>query len=76
MSTIELKSKVIDHLNEADEALLEEILLLVEGHALDQPYKTSASEKASIIEAIDQIANGEYLSNDDVDAEIDLWLNK
>ena len=76
MSTIELKQKLIKKLEFVNEDhLLEEILALIEFQNNAEPYKLSTEQKEAVDEAREQIRNGEYYTNEEVDQEIDEWLN-
>jgi hypothetical protein len=78
MTTIELRSKVINkiiHLD--DESLLTEIYKLLDAKFDDSDvYQLSDLHRQVVEEAKDQISRGEYLTNEQSDNEIDEWLNK
>ena len=76
MSTLDLKNKVIDQLDKADENLLKEILELIEFEMDEKIYKTNSLEKAAIKEGQDQIKAGNWFTNEEVDREIGEWLGK
>lgn len=76
MSTIKLKNKVIDKLRTLDDYVLEEILALIEFETESGIYKTSEAEKLSIKRGLEQIKNGELLTNEEVEKESDSWLKE
>ena len=78
MTTQDLKQKVIDKVNELeDESLLLDLMRLIDDNSTnDEIYSLSSNHKAAIKKAIIQIENGEYLTNEQSNKEIDKWLNK
>ena len=78
MTTQDLKHKVIDKVNELnDESLLLDLMKLIDDNSFDNDiYQLSSNHKDAIDKAIRQIENGEYLTNDQSNKEIDKWLNK
>ncbi|MFW6328279.1 MAG: hypothetical protein ACOC2F_08220 [Bacteroidota bacterium] len=78
MTTRELRHKVIDKINKLDdESLLNDLIKLIDDTVNeDQIYRLSDNHKKAICTAIDQIAKGDYLTNEQSNQEIDEWLNK
>lgn len=76
MSTIELREIVIAKLQNADDRVLNEVLGILEIDANERPYKLTADQKDAIDESQRQIANGEFLTNEEVEKEIEEWLNE
>lgn len=77
MLTTELKNKLIERIRETnDEEILEEISHLLELQEPDTVYQTNENQKANIEKARQQIKNGQYLSDEDAEKDIDKWLNK
>lgn len=78
MSTAELKKKVIDKVdNINDDFILEELLSLIDFESdNDKVLKISDELKRKIDIGLQQIENGEVLSNEDVEKEIDEWLKE
>jgi hypothetical protein len=77
MTTIELKRRVIDKVNKvSDESLLLDLIRLLDDGDDNEIYRLSQKHKNAIQTAINQIENGEFLTNDQADKEIDEWLNK
>ena len=77
MPSSELKEKLIENILKTDDKqLLEEISHLFELQEPDTIYQLNDQQKKNISEAKEQIRNKEFLSNEDVDKDIDEWLNK
>lgn len=78
MTTKELKHTVIDKVNEIeDETLLNDLIKLIDDNSLDNNiYQLSSNHKFAIDKANKQIENGDYLTNEQSNKEIDEWLNK
>jgi predicted transcriptional regulator len=76
MSTIELKNILLKKLESADDALLREILALIEFETTKNVYKLSKEESNKVADGLEQIKNGQIISNANVDKEIDEWLSK
>ena len=77
MSTAELKIDLINQITSITEKVkLEELLDLIKFQNDDSIYITNVDEKQAILEAQQQISNGETYSNEDVQAEIKEWLSK
>jgi BioD-like phosphotransacetylase family protein len=73
-----LKNKVIGRINQInDELLLAEVYRLLESTVDDSSlFQLSNNHKTAIDEAKDQIANGNYLTNEQSNKEINEWLNR
>jgi predicted transcriptional regulator len=76
MSTIELKNILLKKLESADDALLREILALIEFETTKEVYKLSKEESNKVADGLEQIKNGQIISNANVDKEIDEWLSE
>jgi RNA polymerase-binding transcription factor DksA len=78
MTTKELKHTVIDKVKELeDDNLLNDLIKLIDDNSIDNDiYQLSDNHKAAIDIAIKQIENGDYLTNEQSNKEIDEWLNK
>lgn len=78
MSTIELRKRLIDKIQKTDnENLLEEAYRLLELETQDiEIYKLTDEQRKAINEARQQIKNGEFLTDDQANKEIDEWLKK
>ena len=78
MSSIELKNKVIGKINQIDdnEILTEVYKILYNSYEDTEVYKLSDNHRIAIEIAKTQIANGEFLTNEQANKEIDTWLKK
>lgn len=78
MTSIELKNKVISKIRQVnDEEILKEIYKLLDDSLEDlDAMMLSENHKNAIEIAKAQIENGEYLSNEQANKEMDEWLNK
>jgi hypothetical protein len=72
---VELREKVLKRLESVDDYLLREVLNLIEFETNDSVYKLSDSQKLSIDESRKQIKEGNTYTNEEVDKEMDAWLN-
>ena len=77
MSTLELKNILIHKIASInDEAFLNAIRTIIDAKTESTIYKTSVEQKMKIQEGIEQIENGKYFTNEQVESEIDKWLEK
>lgn len=77
MSTAELKIDLINQITGIkDKVRLKELLQLIKFQEDSSVCITNDDEKKSIIEARNEIKNGEFSSDHDVRKEIDEWLKK
>ncbi|MBA2328342.1 MAG: hypothetical protein M3413_04710 [Bacteroidota bacterium] len=77
MTTPGLKEKLIDKIRKTeDEALLEEISVLIQLQEADVIYKLNSKQKEIVLEAKEQIKNNESLTNEQADEDIEEWLKK
>ena len=78
MTTIEMKNQVIGKINQlTDNELLMDIYKLLDDSIIDSDvYKLSDNHKIAIDSAISEIDNGEFLTNDQVNKEMNEWLNR
>lgn len=78
MSTIELRKLLIEKIQLTDDdKLLEEASRLLEVEIVDSEiYILNDNQKMAIEEARKQIINGEYLTDEESNKEIDEWLSK
>ncbi|HZJ35888.1 MAG TPA: hypothetical protein VFD29_04620 [Gillisia sp.] len=78
MESMELKKRLIDKIQKSENNyLLEEAyrLLELETHDLEV-YKLNDEQKSAVAEAREQIKNGQVLTDDKANQEIDSWLKK
>lgn len=73
-----IKKKLIKEINLSDNKdLLEELYrFLTLENEIQEPYQLSEEQQSAIAEARNQIKEGDYLTNDDANKEIDQWLDK
>ena len=78
MSTIELRKRLIDKIQNTDnENLLEEAYRLLNLETEDiEVYRLSDDQRKAIHEAKQQIKNGQFLTDEQASKEIDEWLNE
>lgn len=77
MTTIDLKRRVIDRINKVnDYSLLKDLMRILDDSDDNEIHRLSQAHKIAIQTAINQIENGEFLTNDQADKEIKEWLNK
>jgi tRNA A22 N-methylase len=78
MSTVELRKRLIDKIQKTkDERILEEAYRLLEIETEDiEIYRLNDDQKKAISEARQQIKNGQFLTEEQANKEIDEWLNK
>ena len=78
MSTIELRKLLIEKIQLTDDdKLLEEASRLLEVEIVESDiYVLNDKQKMAIEEGRKQISNGEYLTDEESNKEIDEWLSK
>ena len=78
MKNIDLKSKLLEEIkNSEDYQVLEEVykLLNLESESFEV-FKFSERQEKSILKAIQQIKNGDFLTEEEANKEIDKWLEE
>lgn len=77
MSTAELKNLLIHRIAAInDKTLLDAIKALIDTKSEQTIYQTTPEQRKSIEEGQEQIARGEYFTNDQVEKEVDQWLKE
>jgi len=79
MSTAELKEKLIAQINDTDnDELLSEIstMLYVESKSANGVYQMSEAEREAVEDGLNQIRNGQWISDEEANREIEEWLRK
>lgn len=78
MSTVELRKKLIEKIQKTENGeLLEEAYRLLELGTEDiEVYKLTEEQRTAISEGRQQIKSGKFLTDDQVNNEIDEWLDK
>ncbi len=78
MSVAELQKKIIEKISETNDAtLLEDIYNFIGiNEEVGTFYELSDSQRAAIDQSQQQIKEGKCFSNDEVNTDIDEWLEK
>lgn len=78
MKTVEIKKKLINEINLSENKdLLEEFYRFLNlENETPEIYNLTADQNSAITEAREQIENGDYLSNERANQEIEEWFNK
>ncbi len=78
MKTVEIRKKLIEEINSSNNKdLLEELYnYLNQENTIQQTYKLSKEQNSAIKEARRQFENGEYLTDEQANQEIEEWLKK
>ena len=76
MSIAELKESVIQKLEDVGEPVLKDVLERIRFETSDEIYKVNNLERESINIGLRQIANGEIITNEQVNEETAKWLKK
>ena len=77
MSITELQKKLIEKINNTDDAaLLKDIYSFIGIDEEVGSYQLSQDQLATIEQSQQQIKNGQYFTNEEVNKEIDEWLGK
>lgn len=76
MSTIELRHIINEHLSHIeDSSFLKAVKTIIETKASESIYNLSDIQKTRIDTARNQLKNGETISHEEVQNEINLWLS-
>ena len=77
MTTVELKNILIHRISEInDKSFLTAIKTIIETKSESTIYKTTTEQRIRIKEGREQIDRGEYYTNEQVELEIDKWLQE
>ena len=78
MKTIELRKKLINEINlSKNKGLLEEFYHFLNlENEIQETYELNMQQKSAIAEARKQVENGDYLTNQQANQEIEKWLSK
>jgi len=77
MNSAELKLNLINKITQiTDVVQLKELFQLLQFQSDDTVYYTNEDEKKALLEARDQVKNGEILSHTDVENDMNKWLSK
>jgi hypothetical protein len=78
MTVVEMKEKLIERINNLeDEKTLERLTWVIDiDDTPDGVYKLSDEEKAAVEDGRNQIRNGQWISHEDANKQIDEWLKE
>ena len=78
MSTLELQKQLISKIQiTTDQDILESVLRLLEFEtSSDETYFLNENQKAAIVNARQQVANGQFYTDDEVDKLTEEWLKQ
>ncbi len=77
MTTLELKDILIQKISAInDKSFLSAIKVIIDAKSEKLIYRTTPEQKQTINEGREQIRKGEYLTNDQVESEVDQWLKE
>jgi len=77
MSTVELRHIISEHLQQIeDESFLSALNTIIESKISNGIYKLSQYEKERIFLAREALKNGQTISHENVQKEIDQWLSE
>ena len=75
MRTVEIRKRLIEEINlSSNKNLLEEMYNFLNHDNDAELYRLSNDQKDAIAESREQIKNGQFFTNDQVNNEIDEWL--
>lgn len=77
MGTIELKKNIISKITETEDLnLLEDVVKVLGMQTESQVFKLNEKQKAAIEAGRQDIKNGKFLTNKEVEKDLDEWLGK
>ncbi len=76
MSIAELKESVILKLEDVGEPILKDVLELIKFETSTEVYKVNSLERVSIDLGLQQIVDGEFITNEQANSEIEEWLKE
>lgn len=77
MSTIELKKNIISKITETEDLnLLEDVLKVLGMQTESQVFILNEEQRVAIEAGRADIRNGKFLTNEDVEKDLDEWLGK
>ena len=77
MSTIELKYIINEHLSHIEDVpFLKALKTIIESKISGTTYKLSEYEKERVYVARQELKNGQTISHENLQKEIDQWLNE
>ena len=78
MTVVELKEKLIAKISTTnDKELLDEVSWIIDVEEPDnEMHIMSAGEIEAVKEGLEQIKNGQYISNEEANRQVEEWLKK
>lgn len=77
MDTIDLKEKLISKLQKIDsECILDGVSRLLELAQFEDVYKLPNQQRERLKESRQQIEKGEYITDEEINLKIDVWLSE
>jgi hypothetical protein len=78
MTVVELKEKLIAKINSTNDIeLLDELSWIIDLEEPNrEPHIISQGELEAVREALEQTKNGQYISDEEANSQIDAWLKK
>jgi len=77
MSTLELKNILIHQISSIDdESFLNAIRTIFDAKTESAIYQTSTEQKEKIAKGIEQIESGNYFTDEQVESDIEKWLEE
>jgi predicted transcriptional regulator len=78
MTVIELKEKLIAQINITDdEELLNQLSMVIDFESkINEVHEMSPGEIEAVNEGLEQIKNGQWISHEEANKQIDEWLKK
>jgi len=77
MTTLDLKRDLIQRIAYInDKSVLDAIKSILDSKSKSTIYETTAEQKENIQEGRNQIARGEFFTNEQVEQEIEKWLKE
>jgi predicted transcriptional regulator len=77
MTTLELKNILIHKISGIDDVtFLNAIKTIIETKSQSIIYNTSPEQKQNIGEGMEQIAKGKFITNEQVESDIDKWFEE
>ena len=76
MNTLEIRTSIFRNLSLIEDIpFLEAIKTIIDSKVKEDIYQLSDAQRNRIMESKAQIKKGQFIDNDDLEKEIDLWLN-
>lgn len=79
MSAAELKEKLIAQINDTDnDELLSEIstMFYIESKSVNGVYQMSEAEREAVEDGLNEIKNGQWISDEEANRQVEEWLRK